>query len=148
MEEIKSPLFDKITERNKEAMKAHDQPAKDACGMLITKARNAAIEGKAQGKDFTDVEMGKVISKSIKELEEELETYVQGGRPERAEIIKRQLEVLKEFKPQLMSEEEIRSVIDALPDKSVKAVMIEFKTKYNGKADMSLVSKIARSYQA
>ena len=43
-----------------------------------------------------------------------------------------------------MSEEEIRKVIDSLEDKSIPAVMKHFKMNYDGKADMSLVSKIAR----
>lgn len=46
-----------------------------------------------------------------------------------------------------MSEDEIRKIIEALPDKSIKSVMKEFKTNYPGKADMSMVSKIAMSFQ-
>lgn len=91
--------------------------------------------------------MGKVVTKTLKELEEELDVYVKGNRPERAEAIKKQIEVVNKFKPQLMSEDEIRKIIEALPDKSIKSVMKEFKTNYPGKADMSLVSKIAMSFQ-
>ena len=48
----------------------------------------------------------------------------------------------------MMSEEEIRDIIGKLDDKSVKAVMAVFKTQYAGKADMGLVSRIAKTYQA
>ena len=45
------------------------------------------------------------------------------------------------------SEDEIRKVIESLPDKSIKSIMVAFKKDYNGKADMALVNKIAREYQ-
>jgi uncharacterized protein YqeY len=147
MAEEKKSLFQEIMAYNMEAYKAHDQEAKDACGALISAARNAQVVCKSQNKPFTDAEMGKVVTKTLKELEEELDVYVKGNRPERAEAIKKQIEVVNKFKPQLMSEDEIRKIIEALPDKSIKSVMKEFKTNYPGKADMSMVSKIAMSFQ-
>jgi uncharacterized protein YqeY len=46
-----------------------------------------------------------------------------------------------------MSEEEIREIISKLEDKSMKNVMVTFKTNYAGKVDMSLVSKVVRDIQ-
>jgi len=47
----------------------------------------------------------------------------------------------------MMSEEEVRKVIEGLEDKSIKNVMQTFKSQYAGKVDMGLVSKVAREYQ-
>lgn len=88
MAEEKKSLFQEIMAYNMEAYKAHDQEAKDACGTLISAARNAQVVCKSQNKPFTDAEMGKVVTKTLKELEEELDVYVKGNRPERAEAIK------------------------------------------------------------
>ena len=44
----------------------------------------------------------------------------------------------------MMSEDEIKEVIDSLEDKSIPFVMKYFKANYAGKVDMSLVNKIAR----
>ena len=44
-----------------------------------------------------------------------------------------------------LTEEEIRKEISTLDDKSLPNVMKHFKTNFQGKADMGLVSKIARS---
>lgn len=88
MAEEKKSLFQEIMAYNMEAYKAHDQEAKDACGALISAARNAQVVCKSQNKPFTDAEMGKVVTKTLKELEEELDVYVKGNRPERAEAIK------------------------------------------------------------
>ena len=124
MAEEKKSLFQEIMAYNMEAYKAHDQEAKDACGALISAARNAQVVCKSQNKPFTDAEMGKVVTKTLKELEEELDVYVKGNRPERAEEIKKQIEVVNKFKPQLMSEDEIRAVIMTLPAKSIPATSL------------------------
>lgn len=146
MEEKKS-LLQQIKEYNIQAYKDHNQEAKDACGTLISAAKNAQVSSNGVGKEFTDIDMQKIVTKILKELEEELEVYEQGNRPERAAAIKKQIEVVEKFKPTLMSEEEIKKIIESLEDKSIKAIMVEFKTKYPGKADMSLVSKVAKSFQ-
>ncbi len=91
--------------------------------------------------------MAKVVNKVLKELDEEFDTYHNGNRPEAAAAVKRQISVIEKYRPATMSEDEIRTIIAALPDKSIKAVMAEFKGKYAGKADFSVVSKIARSFQ-
>lgn len=148
MAEEKKSLFDQIAAYNLEAYKKRDQEAKDACGTLIAAARNAMVNCKANNKPFTDADMAKVVAKVGKELQEELDAYVQAGRPERAEAIRKQIAVVDRFKPALMSEEEVRKIVSSLPDKSIKAVMGEFKAKYAGKVDMGLVSKVAKEFQA
>lgn len=45
----------------------------------------------------------------------------------------------------MMDEDEVRKIIDSLEDKSMKSVMQHFKENYQGKVDMSLVSRVARS---
>ena len=47
----------------------------------------------------------------------------------------------------MMDEDEIRKVIESLPDHQIKTIMQTFKKDYAGKADMALVNKIAREYQ-
>ena len=43
-----------------------------------------------------------------------------------------------------MSEDEIRKVIETLPDKSIGAVMKHFKTEYAGKCDMKTVGEVLK----
>ena len=45
----------------------------------------------------------------------------------------------------MMSEEEIKAIIDAMEDKSIPAIMKKFKSEYAGKVDMGLVNRIARA---
>lgn len=147
MAEEKKTLLQQIMAYNMEAYKAHDQEAKDACGALIAAAKNAQVVCKGQNKEFTDADMGRIVTKILKEMNEELDAYVKADRPERAKLIKKQIEVVKKFEPKLMGEDEIRKIIESLDDKSIKNVMKEFKVNHPGEADMGVVSRIAMSYQ-
>ena len=45
----------------------------------------------------------------------------------------------------MLSEDEIRKEIDSLEDKSIPSIMKHFKVNFQGKVDMALVNKIAKS---
>lgn len=140
-------LLEQIQKDNIAAYKAKDQEAKNAYGALISQAKNQIVTLRGEGKEFTDADMYKVINKVLKELDEEYHTYADNGRPEQAALVQQQIAVVKKYEPKLMDEASIRKIIEALPDKSIKAVMAEFKTKYAGQANMGQVNKIAREYQ-
>ena len=137
-------LIDELNKANIEALKARDQVARAIYSVLLSKYKALDIELKSQGKEATDQDMVKLISKTIKELDEEKEAYEKAGRSEEVQNIKTQKALIEKYLPQLMSEEEIRKIISSLDDKSIPSVMKHFKANYDGQVDMSLVSKIAR----
>ena len=55
------------------------------------------------------------------------------------------MEYAKAFLPKMLTEEEIKKIIDSLEDKSMPNIMKYFKTNYAGKCDMSIVSRLARN---
>ncbi len=140
-------LIDEIKKAKIVAFKAHDSVARDAYDLLINKFMMSSIEAKAQNKELTDADVLSLLQKSIKELEEERDMYATNGRPENAKNIQHQIDALKAFLPSMMSEDEVRKAIAALPDKSIRAIMVAFKTNYAGKADMSMVSRIGKEFQ-
>lgn len=137
-------LIDEISKANIEALKARDQVARAIYSVILAKYKAYAIELKAQGKEASDQDLVKIITKTIKELDEEKESYERANRPEEVQNILAQKSLIEKYLPKLMSEEEIRKVIDSLEDKSMPSIMKHFKMNYDGKVDMSLVSKIAR----
>lgn len=137
-------LIDELSKANIEALKARDQVARAIYSVLIAKYKAFAIELKAQGKEATDADLVKIITKTIKELDEEKESYEKAGRAEEVKNILTQKSLIEKYLPKLMSEEDIRKVIASLEDKSMPSVMKHFKMNYDGQVDMSLVSKIAR----
>ncbi len=137
-------LINELEKDNITALKNKDKTTRAVLSVVINKYRVNAIELKAQGKEAGDAELVKIINKVVKELDEEKAGYEKLGRKEQVEDINRQKAVISKYLPKLMSEDEIRAVIASLEDKSMPSVMKHFKTNYDGKVDMSLVSKIAR----
>ena len=130
-----------------QALKEKDAAKGNILGVLITSFQKEEIDKKAKGEEFSDADALRILNKTLKELSDEREMYASGGKEETVAEIDSQISLIKTFLPTLMSEEEIRNVIDGLDDRSVKNVMVTFKTKYAGKADMSTVSRIAKTYQ-
>ena len=137
-------LINELEKANIEALKNKDKTARAVLSVVINKYRVNAIELKAQGKEATDTDLIRVINKVVKELDEEKAGYEKLNRVEDAKNIESQKAIIEKYLPKLMSEDEIRKVIASLEDKSMPSVMKHFKTNYDGKVDMSLVSKIAR----
>ena len=137
-------LIDELSKANIEALKARDQVARAIYSVLLSKYKALDIELKAQGKEATDADMVKLITKTIKELDEDKLSYEKAGRTEEVQNIMAQRALIEKYLPKLMSEEDIKKIIDSLQDKSIPSVMKHFKANYDGQVDMSLVSKIAR----
>ncbi|MCI1734463.1 MAG: GatB/YqeY domain-containing protein [Bacilli bacterium] len=130
------------------ALKAHDVNKQNILGVVIAAYQKAEIDKKGAGQEMTDADMVAVLNHTLKELEDEKAMYVTGNRPEEVKATEAQIAIVKGYLPQMMTEEEIRAAIAKLPDHSIKSIMVAFKTDYAGKADMGLVSKIAKTYQA
>ena len=137
-------LINELEQANIAALKARDQVTRAVLSVVINRYRMNAIELKSQGKEATDADLIKIISKVIKELDEEKEGNIKTGRVEEAKAIDQQKAVIEKYLPKMMNEDEIRAVIAKLEDKSMPSVMKHFKANYDGQVDMSLVSKIAR----
>ena len=129
------------------ALKAHDENKGNVLGVLIAAFQLAEIEKKAAGKEMEEADVLKILNHTLKELSDERAMYLSGNKEEEVQNCDAQIAVVKSYLPELMSEDEISKVIESLPDKSIKSIMVAFKKDYNGKADMALVNKIAREYQ-
>lgn len=138
-------LIDEIKKANVEAMKARDNTAKGIYSIIMNKYMLLSIEKKQKGEEATDVDLIAIISKTLKELTEEKESYLKVNNLEKANAITHQEELISKYLPKMLTEEEIRKEISTLDDKSLPNVMKHFKTNFQGKVDMGLVSKIARS---
>ena len=138
-------LIDQIKTANIEALKAKDAVARGVLSVVSNKYKLQEVELKAAGKEIGDKEMLAIIQKTLKELADEKEGYLKVNNAERANAIARQEEILSAYLPKQLSEDEIRSIISSLEDKSVPSVMKHFKTNYAGQVDMSLVNSVLRS---
>lgn len=137
-------LIDSLKKDNMQALKEKDHPTRAILSVVINRFTQLAIEFKAQGKEIQDSDLLTLIQKICKELEDEKNGYKTVNNLVEVEQISLQEKAIKKYLPTLMSEEEIRNIINNLEDKSLPSVMKHFKINYAGKVDMSVVSKIAR----
>ena len=138
-------LIDELKKANVQALKDHDSVKRAILGVVISQYMLVNVENRKDGKETTDAEVVSILQKAIKGLEEEKAMFEKGNREDKVKDTLAQMDLLKSYLPKMLSEEEIKDIILSLEDKSMKNVMGCFKANYAGKADMSLVSKIARS---
>ncbi len=128
-----------------EAMKAHDSVRVNALNTIISKLMLVTIDLRAEGKEVTEADVVKVLQKCEKELTEEREGFLKACRQEKVEELTKNIEIITSYLPKMMSKEEIKAIIESLPDKTVPAVMKHFKAEYAGKVDMKTVSETLKT---
>lgn len=138
-------LFDILKAEKIIAMKERNKEKSDTLGVVIAKAMLVKVEKRAKNEELTDADVIAVLQKSVKELEDERLGHEKLGRVEQVASLNRQIEIVKSYIPAMMSEEEIKQIILALPDKSIGAVMKTFKTEYAGKVEMKKVQEVLKS---
>lgn len=138
-------LIDEIKKANVEAMKARDSVAKGIYSIIMNKYMLLNVEKRSKGDQATDNDLISIIQKTLKELADEKDNYAKVGNDSKVNDIARQAEIISSYLPKMLSEEEIKAEITRLEDKSIPSIMKHFKANFNGKVDMGLVNKIARS---
>ncbi len=128
-----------------EMMKAHNKDGVSALNLVITKIMSLTIEKRSVGEEVSEADINTLLQKAEKELIEEREGFEKAGREENVISLNNQIETIKKYLPKMLSDEEIKSIINGLEDKSLPSVMKHFKQNYQGKADMKLVSEIAKN---
>lgn len=142
-------LLEQLTNDMKEAMKAKDKVTLGVVRMVKSSVSNEQIK---LGHDLTADEELAVLSREMKQRVEELESYKDADREDLGEEIQGQIDVLKRYMPEQMSEEEVVAVVKetiAEVGASSKAdlgkVMGALMPKVKGKADGKLVNQTVQS---
>ncbi|MGE4341512.1 MAG: GatB/YqeY domain-containing protein [Bacilli bacterium] len=135
-------LLEQLKLANLEALKTRDKNTRAILSVVINKV---TTKEKEHNTVLSDEEVLLLIIKANKELEEEKAGYVMANNLERVESIEAQINALDIYIPKQLSETEIRKEIDKLDDKTLPNIMKHFKMNFAGRADLSLVSRVARS---
>ena len=139
-------MYDKLMDDLKGAMKAHDMGAVNAIRGVIAKAKDLTVNA---GKEMTDDAVLQVIAKGVKQREESIAQFESAGRAELAENEKKEMELLKKYLPEQLSEEQIAAIVKeavaatgATSKKDMGKVMKEVMARVKGQADGKLVSRL------
>ena len=137
-----------IKEAIKVSMKSGEKEKTITLRMAINDIQTAE---KIKRTSLTDSNTGLVIQSMIKQRKESMSQFQSAGRDELAQKEGREIEILSEFLPLQLSEEKINLVVKeaienlkAETPQDIGKVMGSLKPSLQGKADMSLVSKIVK----
>lgn len=141
-------MLDIIKLKLKDAMILKDKNRITTLRNILAKLKLKEIEKK---ESLTDSESMKVLQTMSKQLNDSIKQYKDGGRDDLANKELEELEILNEFLPEPMSEDEvIKIVIDTIEKcgaqsmKDMGKVMGIVISKTAGKADGNFISKIVK----
>jgi uncharacterized protein len=141
-------LIAEIENELKDAMRERDDDRRDALRLILSSLR--AAEKELQRPLSEDEEL-QVLQRERKRRVEAAEAFRAGGRDEQAEDEEYELEVLEEFMPEPLSEEELEEIVDdviaevgATGMSHFGRVMADVMPQVSGRADGSAVSQIVR----
>ena len=132
----------------KAARLAHDDPRRDALSLLLSSLRGAE---KDLQRPLKPEEALQVLQRERKRRVEAAEAFLAAGREEQAAKEEYELEVIEEFTPPQLSEEELEEIIDdviaevgATSLRQLGRVMADVMPQVAGRADGSSVSQLVR----
>ncbi|WP_041274564.1 GatB/YqeY domain-containing protein [Desulforamulus reducens] len=142
------PLKNQLMNDMKAAMKAKDKLKVDTIRMANAAIKNAEINGR---KELTESQVVDIIAKEIKMRRDALEEYKKANRPEDVDKLEQEINILMEYMPTQLSEEELTTIIKetiqqtgAQSPKDMGKLMGALMPKVKGKADGKLVSSIVK----
>jgi len=134
----------KIEEGLKEALKKRDSIRVSVLRMLLAAVKNKEVE---KIRPLSDDEFYALVKTSIKQHHDSIDSFKKGQRLELAEKEEKELEILKEFQPSQLTEDEIlREIeeavtsVDAKDQKDMGKVMKFLLEKFPGRIDGKVLS--------
>ncbi|WP_284334607.1 GatB/YqeY domain-containing protein [Comamonas sp. NoAH] len=138
-----------ITEDMKTAMRAKDSARLGTIRLLQAAMKQKEVDERVE---LDDVAIVAIVDKLIKQRKDSITAYETANRSDLADVEKAEIEVLKVYLPERMSEAEITAAVQAIVAEvgasgpgDMGKVMGKVKTALAGKADMGLVSAAVKA---
>ena len=134
----------------KSSMKARDKNRVKTIRLALSEIKRVEVDTR---NEQSDAQIITILDKMVKQRRESIKQFKIGGRQELAAQEELEIEILNEFLPQALSEEEINSLIhSAIANSQAESVqdmgkvMAIIKPQVIGRADMAIVSKKIKSF--
>tara|TARA_B100000965_G_C19211186_1_gene591676 strand:+ start:84 stop:521 length:438 start_codon:yes stop_codon:yes gene_type:complete len=131
-----------------EALKNKEREKAGALRLLISKCKNKAIE---VGRELSDPEVIKVLQTAAKQHKESIRMYKEGNRDDLVQSEMNELKFLELYLPSMMSEVEVRSLVENIIEDVGASQMSDFgrvmprvMKEGAGKVDGNLVQSIVK----
>ena len=141
-------LIADIEDELKDARRARDDQRRDALALVLNALRSAEKELQ---RVLSDEESLQVLQRERKKRVEAMEAFDAAGREEQADREEYELDVIEEFMPDQLSEDELEEIVDdviaevgATSIRDLGRVMADVMPRVSGRADGSVVSQLVR----
>jgi len=141
-------LITEIESQLTDAMRERDDLRRDTLRLILASLRGA--EKELQRSLHEDEEL-QVLQRERKRRVEAAEAFRSAGREEQADQEEAELEILEEFMPEPLSEEDLEEIVDdviaevgATSMRDIGRVMADVMPQVAGRADGSAVSQLVR----
>ncbi|WP_223668667.1 GatB/YqeY domain-containing protein [Kangiella shandongensis] len=139
-----SELHDRLKEAMKEAMRAKDKERLSTVRLALSAIKQVEVDTR---ETLDDAAILAILDKLVKQRRDSIKQYEDAGRQELADVEKAEIDILQEFLPQPLTDEEIDALIEdavaktgAESMKDMGKVMGMLKPQLQGRADMGAVS--------
>lgn len=149
---MSATLFEQIDRDYVQAYKARDAVRVTVLRLLKTAVKNRLVDLRRPGGTLSDEEMLDLILKEGKQRQDSIEQYTAAGRADLADKEQAELDVIREYMPRPLTQEELAAVIDAAVaetgatsprdmGKVMSAVMARCKGRVDGKVLSAVVKQ-------
>lgn len=142
-------LKDTLLADMKAAMKAADKERLSVIRMAVSAIKQIEIDTR---KELDEAATLAVVEKLVKQRRESARQYRDAERPELAEKEEAEIEVLCDYLPEQLSDDEVSALIDEIMQatgasdmKDMGKVMGQLKARAQGRVDMSAAGALVRS---
>ena len=125
---------------------------RDTIRMFLSEVQRFEIDNK---EEVDDAKALQIINKMIKQRNDSISQFKEGGREDLADKEQQEVEILSKYKPEQLSEEDITEKVKSASEETgaesmqdIGKVMGVLKSALAGSADMGLVSKIVKDQLA
>ena len=142
-------ILERLNSDLKDAMKN-----KDSFALAVIRMAKGAIQLETinKKKELSEDELVSIISKQIKMRKDSIIEFEKAGREDLVNQNLKEIEILNNYMPEQLSEEEINNIIDEIfekvnptSSKDMGLIMKELSPKVKGKADMGYVNGIIKN---
>ena len=144
-----SDLKDRLTEAMKDAMRAKEKFRLGVIRMALSEIKRIEVDERIEVADSRCLQ---IVDKMVKQRRDAAQQFTDGQRPDLAEIELAEVEILKEFLPTPLTDDELTVLIEsaitetgASGPQGMGQVMGVLKPKVQGRADMQHVSQMVKA---
>jgi uncharacterized protein YqeY len=145
-------MRDRFMNEMKDAMKSGDKARLSTIRLINSSLKDKDIEARGLGKEkATPEEILALLQKMIKQRQDSVAMFQQGGRQELADQELAEIAVIQSFLPKQMSEEEVKATISALisevgatSTKDMGKVIALLKERFSGQMDFGKASGLIK----